>query len=49
MVLVGDVKDRTTILVDDMADTSGTLILAAKRSFEFVISLTTLQIKGSWF
>jgi ribose-phosphate pyrophosphokinase len=31
MVLVGNVKDKTTILVDDMADTSGTLILASKR------------------
>ncbi|XP_003383666.1 PREDICTED: ribose-phosphate pyrophosphokinase 1-like [Amphimedon queenslandica] len=31
MVLVGDVKDRTAILVDDMADTCGTLITASKR------------------
>jgi ribose-phosphate pyrophosphokinase len=26
MVLVGDVKDKTAILVDDMADTCGTVI-----------------------
>lgn len=30
MVLVGDVKDKIAILVDDMADTCGTLGLAAK-------------------
>lgn len=29
MVLVGDVKDRTAIIVDDMADTCGTLVKAA--------------------
>ncbi len=31
MVLVGDVKDRTTIIVDDMADTCGTLAKASDR------------------
>jgi ribose-phosphate pyrophosphokinase len=30
MVLVGDVRDKIAILVDDMADTCGTLGLAAK-------------------
>lgn len=30
MVLVGDVKDKTAILVDDMADTCGTLVKAAE-------------------
>lgn len=30
MVLVGDVRDKLAILVDDMADTCGTLGLAAK-------------------
>ena len=29
MVLVGDVKDKTAIIVDDMADTCGTLVKAA--------------------
>lgn len=29
MVLVGDVKDKIAILVDDMADTCGTLVKAA--------------------
>lgn len=30
MMLVGDVKDKTTILVDDLADTSNTITRAAK-------------------
>ncbi|KAH1436212.1 hypothetical protein KXX32_006856 [Aspergillus fumigatus] len=30
MMLVGDVKDRTTILIDDLADTSNTITRAAK-------------------
>src|ERR1700761_193597 len=30
MVLVGDVKGKTAILVDDMADTCGTLVKAAE-------------------
>ena len=30
MVLVGDVSDRNAVLVDDIADTCGTLALAAK-------------------
>ena len=34
MVLVGHVKDKTAILVDDMADTCGTLVLAAKQLSE---------------
>lgn len=34
MVLVGHVKDKTAILVDDMADTCGTLVLAAKHLTE---------------
>lgn len=31
MVLVGDVKDRVAILVDDMADTCGTMGHAAEK------------------
>jgi ribose-phosphate pyrophosphokinase len=31
MVLVGDVSNRTGIIVDDMADTCGTLVLAAAK------------------
>ncbi|KAL5012236.1 hypothetical protein ScPMuIL_010787 [Solemya velum] len=34
MVLVGDVKDRVAILVDDMADTCGTVCHAAERLLE---------------
>jgi len=30
MVLVGDVRDKTAILIDDMADTCGTLVKAAE-------------------
>ena len=29
MMLVGDVKDRTAILIDDLADTSNTIVRAA--------------------
>ena len=35
MVLVGDVKDRVAILVDDMADTCGTVCHAAEK-YEFI-------------
>lgn len=31
MVLVGDVKDKIAILVDDMADTCGTVCHAAEK------------------
>merc|ERR1712136_710804 len=34
MVLVGDVKDRVAILVDDMADTCGTICHAADKLLE---------------
>lgn len=30
MVLVGDVKDKVAIIVDDMADTCGTMVMAVK-------------------
>ena len=35
MVLVGDVKDRVAILVDDMADTCGTICHAAEKLVPF--------------
>jgi len=45
MVLVGNVKDKTAILIDDMADTCGTLALASKHLMEAgakcVIALVT--------
>ena len=45
MTLVGDVKDRTAILVDDMADTCGTLAKAAdtlvKHGAKDVVALVT--------
>lgn len=31
MVLVGDVAGRVAILIDDMADTCGTMVLAAQK------------------
>ena len=34
MVLVGDVRDRVAILVDDIADTCGTVCLAAEKLHE---------------
>uniref|UniRef100_A0A914E5R9 ribose-phosphate diphosphokinase n=1 Tax=Acrobeloides nanus TaxID=290746 RepID=A0A914E5R9_9BILA len=34
MILVGNVKDKTAIIVDDMADTSGTICLAAEKLVE---------------
>lgn len=34
MILVGNVADKVAILVDDMADTCGTLVLAAKQLSE---------------
>ena len=30
MILIGDVKGKTCIIVDDMIDTAGTLVAAAK-------------------
>ena len=34
MILVGEVKNKIAVLVDDMADTCGTLVLAAKHLHE---------------
>lgn len=42
MVLVGDVKDRVAILVDDMADTCGTICYAADKS----VALTPVYYPG---
>lgn len=42
MVLVGDVKDRVSILVDDMADTCGTICHAAEK---YVFKKTFLIIE----
>ncbi|OBS71445.1 hypothetical protein A6R68_00022 [Neotoma lepida] len=46
MVLVGDVKDRVAILVDDMADTCGTICHAADKinnaAFEAVVVTNTI-------
>ena len=40
MVLVGDVKDRVAILVDDMADTCGTICHAAdKYKITYLLSI----------
>ena len=36
MVLVGDVNEKTAILIDDMADTCGTVLLAAQKYVYFV-------------
>lgn len=45
MVLVGDVTDRIAILVDDMADTCGTLVKAAqtlkKHGAQEVVAIVT--------
>lgn len=47
MVLVGDVKDKIAILVDDMADTCGTLSKAAQtvkeHGAEEVVAIVTRQ------
>lgn len=49
MVLVGDVKDRVAILVDDMADTCGTICHAADKSVTFKCLLFCLrECDGTW-
>lgn len=42
MVLVGDVKGRVAILVDDMADTCGTICTAASR-YDYLLCVCTDQ------
>ena len=43
MVLVGDVKDRVAILVDDMADTCGTICHAADKSVPSLVLFPSLS------
>ena len=43
MVLVGDVKDRVAILVDDMADTCGTICRAADKSVPSLVFFPPLS------
>ena len=53
MVLVGDAKDKVAILVDDMADTCGTICHAAEKLLEagmynfLPIFLSILYIEAS--
>jgi hypothetical protein len=44
MVLVGDVKDRVAILVDDMADTCGTICHAAEKYVFSIFLLSCLSL-----
>lgn len=46
MVLVGDVKDRVAILVDDMADTCGTICHAADKSVPLVVTAARVEREG---
>jgi ribose-phosphate pyrophosphokinase len=39
MFLIGDVKDRNVILIDDMIDTAGTLCKAAEILKKMVLNL----------
>ena len=47
MVLVGNVKGRTAIIVDDMADTCGTLCKAADVVIENTGSLAELEARAA--
>ena len=48
MNLIGDVKDKVAVLVDDMIDTAGTITNAAKvgHSYCFVAMLGLVSIWG---
>ena len=35
MVLVGEIKNKTAIILDDMADTCGTMVMASNKLLEF--------------
>ena len=45
MTLVGDVKDRVAILVDDMADTCGTVCFAADKLLEDESEEVAVQVR----
>lgn len=45
MVLVGDVKDKTAILVDDIADTCGTVIQTSLLTIAFVRDKIVLTLE----
>ena len=34
MSIIGDVEDRNVVIIDDMVDTAGTLVLAAQKMKE---------------
>ena len=42
MVLVGDVRDKIAVLVDDMADTCGTMMLAISK-YDLFFTLVLYQ------
>jgi len=44
MVLVGDVKERVAILVDDMADTCGTICHAADKYVTLLMTCCIVDI-----
>jgi hypothetical protein len=47
MVLVGSVKDKIAILIDDIADTCGTIVMAAEK-FVLLSLFNSRQAEGGW-